>query len=150
MKILHSIALILFLLSSCVEEPSSTKADGGSDSITWAPPAITNVEVYINRYTLSPTDGAIGRPNLSYWSKNSKMTYFYSLDSNGEVPYKAKITYKGKHEGKDHYVTHISYPSETGIQTSERTIVYEGKDIELYKDSTHRIGIRPLTSNKDS
>jgi len=152
MKILLSILPIFIGLSACNEKSSNAESDSKarSDALIWASPVFPEIETYINNYTLSPTRGSTTTLNLHQWDSArgvSGVSYTSKCGNVGQIIYTLKLTYKGTQGGNDHYMASISQTLDSETQTIEESIVYQGKDIELFKDQDWRIGVRPHTNN---
>jgi len=145
----HGISALLFTLTllGCSQDGSDIKE---ASTVEWVQPTHQSLEVYINQYTLSPTQGAIGRPNLEIWRPNVQMVHTYSTNQEGKPPYTAKLEYKGTAADGDHYSVTISYPIDSNMETIELNTVFTGTEVELFKDTQYRIGIRPRTDNSNS
>lgn len=112
------------------------------------PPVHADLEVYLNKYKMSPTIGAIGHPNLTLWQPNERAMYTFGVGEAGKPQYSARIEYKGTKDGNDYYSFTITYPVENNITSFTEEIIYKGDDIEIWRDSEYRIGIRPRTNKK--
>jgi len=145
----HGISALLLTLAllGCSKKESSLPE---SPTIEWSQPAHQSLEVYINQYTLSPTQGAIGRPNLEIWRPNVHTVHTYSTNQEGKPPYTAKLEYKGTAPEGDHYFVTITHPIDSNVETIELNTVFTGTEIEFFKDTQYRIGIRPRTDNSNS
>lgn len=113
-------------------------------------PVHTNLEIYLNRYTISPEQGAISRPYPSIWAPNAGVGYSFGVGEIGEPQYSASIEYKGTKNGSDYYSITIIYPAKNHIASFTKEIIYKGDDIEIWRDSEYRAGVRPRTDKNDS
>ena len=152
MKILPLIPFLFLGLSSCNEKPQNVESEkqAQSDDPIWASPVFPKIETYVNHYVLSPTQGTTATHDLSYWSAQSRVGDVKCkarCGYVGEIPYTLKLTYKGTQGGNDHYLTSISYPLDSVVHTGEKSIIYQGEELDIFKDHDWRIGIRPYTNN---
>ena len=143
---LSALVFALAFLGCFREDPSTPD----TSSLEWVQPRHPRFEVYINQYSLSPTQGVIGRPNFEAWSPNVQDIHTFSTNQEGEPPYAAKIEYKGTAPDGDHYLITISHPAQNNMETIALSKIYNGAEIELFKDDEYRIGIRPRSDNSDS
>ena len=144
------ITVCIFAMCSSPVYAMETTSTHSPDLPVWASPIHTNLEVYINQYVHNPWSGCIGHPDISSWKPNCKISQGFSCGDAGELQYTINIECKGSKSGFDHYHILISYPSEGHLVSFSKDIVYEGNDIELFKDSMYKIGIRPRPPLKNS
>ena len=116
-----------------------------SETHRWIAPAQGAIDVYVNQFTLSPTNGSILRPNFTGPSITNVST---STNQKDKPPYGAKISYIGTKDGIDHYLVVITYPVGEEMKSETKEIFYRGSDIEIFRDSEYRIGIRPSTEKR--
>lgn len=139
MKTALYLTLILTSLVGCKKAPEPTVQ---AEPAKWTAPAQGPIDVYINQFTLSPTNGATFRPSFTS-PTNSHASG--STNQEGKPPYSADITYLGTKDGVDHYSFITTYPVAGGMKSETKEIYYSGTEIEIFRDSEYRIGIRPST-----
>ncbi|MFT5107177.1 MAG: beta-lactamase regulating signal transducer with metallopeptidase domain [Pseudoalteromonas tetraodonis] len=101
-------------------------------------PANQSLEVFLNEHTASEFKGSIYRPNLSDWDDED--AYFKC-----GTEYQVEIRYKGTKSGKDYYLLKITHPQGDGVRTIPKRLIYEGAEVEVFRDDEYRICIRPRT-----
>lgn len=112
---------------------------------TWQPPRHQNLEVYLTRHNQFGRVGSTGHPNLSTVTADSHSKFkFSTMEPNATTPYEVELEYLGREGKGDRYLVQYSSPiSQRSTQQTTRTITYDGRDLELFRDNDYVIGLRP-------
>jgi hypothetical protein len=142
MKTLASLLVLVLVLGACSKSPSAKVANKAPRGF---PPIHTNVEIFVSNYAVSAHRGVQAHPDVQglKLDGHSRNTYSCSAKDTGGPDYGAAIEYKGTEAGKDYYLATITAPSGAAGVPAPAEIGYEGREIELWRDSQWRIGIRP-------
>ncbi|NOY00152.1 MAG: hypothetical protein GXP30_10520 [Verrucomicrobia bacterium] len=97
-------------------------------------------EIYINKYTNSPTNGCILRYVTGLRNLNGKASSSASCGDTGGPIYETKIEVPDDEE--NHYSITVTHPVGEGRASFTRDVIFTGEDIEFYRDSNWRIGMR--------
>jgi len=99
--------------------------------------------MFIENYSRSDHRGAQAQPKFT---GHSGSTYGCSNKDDGDGrEYSVAIEYRGTEDGQDFYWVSYTIPSGPAAATASSEIAYFGLEIELWRDSQWRIGIRPHT-----
>jgi len=118
------------------------------EKVTWQPPRHQNLEVYLTRHNQFGRVGSTGHPNLSTVTADSHSKFkFSTMEPNATTPYEVELEYLSREGKGDRYLVQYSSPiSQRSTQQTTRTITYDGRDLELFRDNDYVIGLRPGTA----
>lgn len=144
MKLQILLTLLLLVISFIGFSNESQKA-ANSKGLKWAAPIHKNFEAYIVSY---PSEGAgtVCRPNLSLWKPEGKLKFGTKFGSKGSAQsYSLKVNYEGTQNNEDCYSITILFPNGNSRGAFIKRIFYNGKGIEIWKNSEYKVGFRPRT-----
>ena len=130
--------MLLILFISCEKSPKQN----ANQSQIWLQPSHKKIELYISN--LSGTQGANLKPLLPGFKTNKKWSCKLALGEKGQQTHIISIEYQNSKNNIDTYIADINYPD----GSSQTKFDYSGKQIQLWKDSDYRIGIRPIKNKK--
>ncbi len=146
-------------MSSCSPQSKSTIGQGSGETTppdttvepqkpdtTKTPPIPW--EIYINKFTISPTNGCILRYVTGLRNPNGKASSSSSCGDSGGPIYEAKIEVPDDEE--NHYSITITHPAGEGRLSFTRDVIFTGEEIEFYRDANWRIGIRAESQPRHS
>jgi len=145
-----TLLLVLFGVTSCSEQQTGVadpiarreQREIVAHEVTRSfPPIHTNLETFINNYALSEHRGSRTHHDVSGLKPDGRVRWKDQVAEEGAAPYSAAFEYKGTEDGKDHYLVTVKVPSASTPQLKE--IAYDGRELEIWRDSEWRIGMRP-------
>jgi hypothetical protein len=143
MKALASLLVLVMALGACSKSPPSKTA---TQSLRGFPPIHTNLEIFIENYARSTHRGAQTQPDLKNLKPDgqSRDSWACRIKDDGDgAEYSAAIEYKGTEDGRDFYLVTYTRPSGAAAITASNEIAFADREIELWRDSQWRIGVRP-------